>query len=67
MTRRVNGIEETGIYCPAIDRYFMGPDHCAKVLEVDVSTVYKALKGTRKTAGGFKLEWAIPDTPAEGK
>ena len=65
MTRRVNGVEETGVYVPVLDRYFMGPDHCAKVLEVDISTVYKALKGTRKTAGGFVLQWAVPEKPAD--
>lgn len=67
MTRRINGVEELGIYVPGMDRYFMGPDHCAKVLGVNISTVYRALKGARKTAAGFKLEWAVPDTPAEGE
>lgn len=66
MTRRVNGKEETEVYVAELDRIFMGPDHCAKVLKVDVSTVYKALKGTRKTAGGFVLQWAVPDKPEKG-
>lgn len=61
MTRRINGHEETGVYIPELNRHFMGPDHCARVLECDVSTVYKALKGTRKTVKGFVVQWAVTE------
>lgn len=64
MTRRVNGKEEVGIYSPTNDQHYMGPDHCAAALGTTVSSVYKVLKGTRKTLKGLELRWEVfSDTP----
>lgn len=61
MTRRVNGKEEVGVYVVELDRVFMGPDHCARILKGDLSAVYKVLRGERKTHKGFTIQWAVAD------
>ena len=67
MTRRVNGKEEVSVYVIELDRVFMGPEHCAKVLAGDVSAVYKVLRGERKTHKGFTIRWAVEEVNENGK